>query len=241
MWVSRLTPPDLVACFTAWEPVALNKSQKIEEPSLVDKLVGLIRDAIINGDIEPGSHIRIKKLADDYGVSMIPVREALARLLSSRLIRVENNRGYFVVDRPTASQFAQFVQARELFESSIIAAGFDNVEPGDLKKLRSLNERMRKVAASQRADRTVKWFSLNAEFHQVLVGLARNEYLSDQYADLSLGNMHFQLVRSYPTEFTSLETLVDQHDALIAALEARDKETFFSVFSAHIRNVTIED
>lgn len=219
----------------------MNKSHKIEEVSLVDKLVGLIRDAIINGDIEPGAHIRIKKLSDEYGVSMIPVREALARLLSSRLIRVENNRGYFVVDRPTADQFAQFVEARELFESSIINAGFDNAGPSDLKKLRSLNDRMRKVAASQRADRTVKWFGLNAEFHQVLVGLARNTYLSDQYADLSLGNMHFQLARSYPTEFTSLETLVDQHDELIKSLEAKDRVTFFKVFSAHIRNVTIEE
>ena len=219
----------------------MNKTKKIEELSLVDRLVGLLRDAIINGEIEPGAHIGIKNISDAYGVSMIPVREALARLLASRLVRVENNRGYFVADRPTPDKFRQFIEARELFECSVIGMGFDNATPADIKKLRGLNEKMGKVAASQRKDRMVKWSALNVEFHQVLVGLARNSYLSNQYADLSFGNMHFQLVRSLPKEFTSLEQLVGEHDQMIEALEAGDRDLFFAVLSAHIRNIMIEE
>lgn len=213
--------------------------KKIEEVSLVDRLVVLIHDAIIAGELAPGAHIGTKKLADTYGVSMIPVREALARLLASRLVRVENNRGYFVASRPTPEEFRQFVEARELFEISVVKLGFSNVTAADIRKLRSLNERMRKVAKAGRADKMIEWSDLNAQFHQALVDLARNRFLSDQYSDLTYGYMHFQLVRSYPEEFMSLETLIEQHDEMIAALEARDQQLLLALLSGHIRNISL--
>ncbi len=216
------------------------ENKKITEVSLVDRLVDLIRDAIIAGELEPGAHIGIKKLADSYGVSMIPVREALARLLASRLVRVENNRGYFVASSPTPAEFKQFVEARELFEVSVVGLGFANASTADIQKLRGLNEKMRKVAKAAKPDKWVEWSGLNAEFHQALVGLARNRYLSNQYADLTFGYMHFQLVRSYPQEFTSLDTLIAQHDEMIDALELRDKDRLISVLTSHIRNITLD-
>ena len=221
--------------------MAKNGNKKIEEISLVDRLVTLIRDAILIGELAPGAHIGIKKIADDYGVSMIPVREALARLLASRLVRVEPNRGYFVTSSPTPAEFDQFVQARELFETSVAGLGFDNATPEDIGKLRRLNEKMRKVATADKKNRIVEWSRLNAEFHQTLVGLARNAYFSNMYSDLSFGNMHFQLVRSYPMEFTNLMVLVEQHDEMISALEAGDKDKLLSVLSGHIRNLTSVD
>lgn len=220
--------------------MAENGSKKIEEVSLVERLVALIRDAILRGELQPGAHIRIKRIADEYGVSMIPVREALARLLASRLVRSEPNRGYFVASRPTPAEFNQFVQARELFERSVVALGFGNATGADARRLRGLNDRMRKVAMSGRKDRTVEWSRLNSEFHQVLVGLARNAYLSDMYSDLAFGYMHFQLVRSHQAEFTNLLLLIDQHDDMIDALEAGDKDRLLSVLSAHIYNLTFE-
>ena len=215
-------------------------SQKIEELSLVDRLVVLIRDAIVGGELAPGAHIGIKKLADAYGVSMIPVREALARLLASRLVRVENNRGYFVASRPTPAEFRQFVEARELFETSVVNLGFANAAAEDSRKLRGLNDAMRAVAHADRPDKMVEWSVLNAEFHQTLVGLARNSFISAQYSDLTYGYMHFQLVRSSPEEFTSLDTLIEQHDEMIAALEAREKGRLLSLLSSHIRNVSLD-
>ncbi|MBZ0124412.1 MAG: GntR family transcriptional regulator [Roseovarius sp.] len=221
--------------------MAENGSKKIEEVSLVERLVTLIRDAILIGELEPGAHIRIKRIADEYGVSMIPVREALARLLASRLVRAEPNRGYFVVAKPTPAEFRQFVQARELFERSVVALGFDNATEADARKLRGLNDRMRKVAMSGRKNKIVEWSRLNTEFHQVLVGLARNSYLSDMYSDLAFGNMHIQLVRRYPAEFTNLLLLVEEHDEMIAALEDNDKDRLLSVLSDHIYNLTLDD
>lgn len=221
--------------------VAKIQSKRIEEASLVDRIVTLIREAIVTGELEAGAHIGIKKLADAYGVSMIPVREVLARLLASRLVRVETNRGYFVASKPTPSEFRQFVQARELFETSVVSLGFENVTSDDIRKLISLNKKMAKIAKAGKSNAMVEWGELNAEFHQTLVGLARNEYLNYHYANLSFGNLHYQLVRSYPKAFTSLETLVEQHDEMIHALERRDKKQLLSILSGHIHNVTLDD
>jgi DNA-binding GntR family transcriptional regulator len=213
-------------------------AKKIEELSLVDRLVTLIRDSIITGELEPDEHIGIKKIADEYGVSMIPVREALARLLASRLVRVETNRGYFVASKPTELEFRQFVQARELLERSVVDVGFENATPADIKKLRQLNKAMRKIAKNGAGSKMAEWGNLNAEFHQVLVGLARNTYLSDLYSDLSFGSIHFHMVRSYPMEIASLDSLVDQHDELIDVLEKRDKVTLLRLLSNHITKLT---
>lgn len=211
--------------------------KKFDDSSLVDRLVEALRDLIITGTLEPGSHIGIRKIADSYGVSMIPVREALARLLPSRLVRVENNRGYFVADRPDASEYQQFVEARELFEIAVVTVGFENATVTDIKKLRNLNSQMRKVAESRRSDRMARWSRLNGAFHQTLVDLARNAYLSNQYSDLSLGNMHTQLVQSFQKDPVSLERLVNQHDQLIDALELGNRTKFLTLLSQHIRNV----
>lgn len=217
-------------------------TNKLTDPgSLVDRLVVLIRDAILGGEYEPGAHIGIKKLADAHGVSMIPVREALARMLASRLVRVEPNRGYFVASKPTPEEFAQFVQFRELFEVSAVRLGFDNVTDADIRALRRLNEKMRKIADGNRRNATVAWGKLNGEFHQILVGLAKNDFITEQYRNLSFDHMHFQLARAYEIEFTSLKLLVEQHEGMIQALEAGDKEALLSRLCQHINNLQLND
>ena len=213
-------------------------SKQIEAVSLVDRLVVLIREAIVAGDLEPDEHIAVKKIADVHGVSMIPVREALARLLATRLVRVEPNRGYFVASQPTAEDFRQYVQARALFETSAVGAGSANATEAEIRKLRRLNERMRKLAESGKGDILLDWGKLNLEFHKILVGLARNKFIDDQYDDLSFGFVHSQLVRCHPDVLPDFSQLVEEHNAIIAALEQADGEALIRSLSDHILNLT---
>lgn len=216
-----------------------SKGKLSDAGSLVDRLVVLIRDAIVTGKYAPDAHIRVKQIAEEYGVSMIPVREALARLLASRLVRVEPNRGYFVAPRPTPEEFMQFVQFRELFETSAIALGFENVTDADLRTLRQLNDKMRKIAKSEKRNATIDWANLNSAFHQRLVDMAGNVFISGQYKSLALDHMHFQLARAYNIEFTSLKLLVEQHEGMIEALENGDKPLLVSRLSEHINNLRL--
>ncbi|SDE61652.1 GntR family transcriptional regulator [Ruegeria marina] len=211
-----------------------------EAGNLVDRLVVNIRDAIIAGDFAPGEHIRIKTVADRYGVSLIPVREALARLLATRIVISEPNRGYFVAPAPTRAEFRQFIEFRELFETSAVRLGFASVKDADIRKLERLNARMSKVAedASQ-PKHLVSWAHLNGEFHAILVGLARNAFISDQHQELSFVHMHYQLSLMDDPDYGILSALAEEHDALIAALKARDQSVFLERLSAHINAAEI--
>lgn len=221
--------------------MASSKSKLSEAGSLVDRLVVLIRDAIVAGEYPPGEHIGVSRIAREHGVSMIPVREALARMLASRLVRVEPNRGYFVAPKPTSEEFAQFVQFREIFEISAISLGFENATGNDIRTLRRLNDRMRKIVSTGKKDTRIKWAKLNGAFHQTLVDLAQNIFLSEQYRGLSFDHMHFQLARACNIEFTSFRLLVEQHDGMIEALENRDKPLLLSRLSQHINNLRLVD
>lgn len=133
----------------------------------------------------------------------------------------------------------QFVQFRDLFETSAVALGFENVTDKDIKTLRRLNDQMRKIASSEKQDNKIDWANLNSAFHQTLVDLAGNVFISDQYKSLALDHMHFQLAQAYKIEFTSLKLLVTQHDGMIEALENGDKSLLMSRLSEHINNLRL--
>lgn len=211
---------------------------QIEAPSLVDRLVVRIREDIVSGELAPGAHIKIKNIADSHGISMIPVREALARLLASRLVRVEANRGYFVASRPTPEDYAELVKARELIETSALSAGFDNITASDIRSLIALNDKMRKLAAAPRRKRNLltDWGTLNTEFHRILVGSFRNPYFDSIFADLSLES---SMARPFADELPPYAALVDQHQAIIEAIKAGDSKKAARELSRHINSLSL--
>lgn len=215
----------------------LGKKQ-LEAVSTVDRLVALIRDAIVSGQMEPGSHIGVKNLADEYGVSMIPVREALARLLSSRLVRVEVNRGYFVANRPTAEEFSYLVKARVIIETSALAEGFNQITKADISELVALNDKMRKLAEQQHQKKNVfaNWIYLNGEFHKILVGTSRNPYLNLIHEGLSL---EASMARPFADALPPLSQFIEDHDRIIQAMKDGDQDSATSVLSEHISSVIL--
>src|SRR5262245_65879526 len=57
-------------------------------------LAARLAEDIISGELEPGSKLKLNALSKRYGVSAIPLREALSRLASSGLVEIEDQRGY---------------------------------------------------------------------------------------------------------------------------------------------------
>jgi len=210
---------------------------RIEAASLVDQLVDRIRDNIVSGSFTPGARIKVKEIAEDHGVSMIPVREALARLLASRLVRAEANRGYFVASRPAPEEYAERVKARELLETSALAAGFNNIDKIDIQSLRTLNEKMRKLAAGSPDKRGIlaRWTRLNAEFHKILVGSLRNRYFDSIFSDLALES---SMARPFADNPPPYAALIEQHQAIIDAIEASNLSSAVEELTHHINSLT---
>ncbi|MBV7394516.1 FCD domain-containing protein [Mameliella sp. DP3N28-2] len=107
--------------------------------------------------------------------------------------------------------------------------------------MRRLNDKMRAIASASRRNVTVEWGTMNSEFHQTLAGLARNVIVDEQYRNLSFGFQHFQLAQAANVEFTSLSSLVEQHDGMIDALEKGGKPLLLRLLSPHINNLSLSD
>src|SRR5882757_1350178 len=70
--------------------------RKLSRHSLRDQTVEVLREAIIRGEIRPGSRINEAELADKLGISRGPLREAIQRVGAEGLIEFQRNRGAFV-------------------------------------------------------------------------------------------------------------------------------------------------
>jgi DNA-binding GntR family transcriptional regulator len=88
--------------------------------TLSDQLVSLVRDRILSGKVAPNSPIRQDALANELGISKIPLREALTRLEQEGLVHSHTNRGYFVRDL-SASEAEEVYALRLKLEPDAVA------------------------------------------------------------------------------------------------------------------------
>ena len=202
--------------------------------SLVDRVYAHLRAEIVNGQLEAGSKLNIKALADAYGVSLIPVREALARLRSTQLVTMETNQGYFVARPLTPDEFSQLFEARRMLEHSALEAGFANATADDVRDLRRINKKMtgRSVSSGSRQG-MITGQHLNNEFHALLVGLSGNKYLTKMYMDLCFDTVMW---RQIPGSDIQWPVIIAEHEAIVAAIEQRDRDALLSLITKHIES-----
>src|SRR5690348_10518744 len=93
------------------------RSMGIVQPeALWQRVVSVMRRAIVMGELEPGAHLKEPALAQRFGVSRLPVREAIAQLEREGLVRSEPRRGAFVVGI-TEQAVSDIYECRLLLES----------------------------------------------------------------------------------------------------------------------------
>lgn len=118
----------------------------------------LLREKILSGEIEPGSHLVQSELAIDMDVSTTPVREALRDLAAEGLVAFEPLRGA-VVHELSTSEFEEIYEARMLLEPMAARRAAARVTPSHLK---GFEELYRLMAVEEHVGR---WIQLNREFH----------------------------------------------------------------------------
>jgi DNA-binding GntR family transcriptional regulator len=104
-------------------------SEPAEKRTMASQLEARIRQDIINGQLAPGSRLRLKELAEAYDVGVIPLREALSRLASSGFVSAADQKG-FSVGRISAAEIADITAARLHIECKALA---DSIRQGDVE------------------------------------------------------------------------------------------------------------
>jgi len=140
-----------------------------------DRLADAIADSVLSGEFEPGLRLDEGMLAERYGVSRTPVREALRQLASTGLIEVKPRRGATVA-KATSAQLEKLFGAMAEIEATCARLSAMSMTPFERRRLQNMHETM--AAIVQRDDRDA-YATANVGFHtQVYLG-AHNDVLAD--------------------------------------------------------------
>ncbi|MHB1005374.1 MAG: GntR family transcriptional regulator [Chloroflexota bacterium] len=202
----------------------------LNRTALHEQICEAIRDRIVLGEFEPGQRLNIDQLARDMGVSTTPVREALARLISERLVLFQPNKGYTVTPPPDAGWLADLFNVRMLFEP--YAAGI-GAALGDLVVVSELERLQAQIAALDLADPYTcqRYVKLNQIFHTTIIDSAGNKALSDAYKTLSY---HAQIVLVYQLGLQDIPQVLEEHMPILRAYHATDGPCAEEAMRVHI-------
>jgi DNA-binding GntR family transcriptional regulator len=192
-------------------------------------IVDPLRRSIILGELPPGLHLEEAALAHKFGVSRIPVREALARLAHEGLVRVEPRRGAFVVG-VTEEGIGHVYEYRGLLERYAIRRAADLVDAPGLAALLALVDRM-DDAAGRDERRLVA--QIDAEFHRLVIALTGNPRLSAAWE--SMAGMVAAILGITDRLHPDLRQAVGGHRAMVDALARRDADLAELLVREHLR------
>ncbi len=184
--------------------------------ALYEEVAELLRQRIFRRELEPGSWIDELKIAEEYGISRTPLREALKVLAAEGLVTMKVRRGAYVTE-VSEKDLADVYHLLSLLESDaagVVARVATDAEMGELKALHAELE-----AAVGDRDR---FFAINERFHMRLLELASNRWRDQMVADLRKVmklNRHNSLLKS-----GRIEESLTEHRAIMAALAARDPQ-----------------
>ena len=145
--------------------------EKIAVKTLRQEVYDQLRDKIISADILPGETISLRELAQKFGVSLMPVREALWQLESERIIVIESNKR-IRVNTLTAKEMKEALRLRLMLESTAAERACDLRPESALLKVRKQLE-----ALQSAADRPKGFMRKNSQFHISIYSLADSPLL----------------------------------------------------------------
>ena len=189
--------------------------------ALYEEVAELLRERIFSRELAPGSWIDELKLAEAYGISRTPLREALKVLATEGLVTMKVRRGAYVTE-VSSSDLADVYHLLSLLESDaagVVATKATDAELAELKKLHKELEAAAKPGKAGKAN-TDQFFSLNEQFHMRLLAIANNRWRDQMVADLRKVmklNRHNSLLKT-----GRIAESLAEHQAIMDALLARD-------------------
>ncbi|MGA5804974.1 GntR family transcriptional regulator [Streptomyces cellulosae] len=213
------------------EPVLPRPRPAVQRSSVRGQILAALRTALVIGDLRPGEVYSGPALAERFGVSATPVREAMQQLAQEGAVEVVPNRGFRVVER-SERELAELAEVRALIEVPVMLRLARTVPPERWAGLRPLAEATVRAASSgcratyAEADRAFHSAVLTLAGNQQLVGVAEELHRRAQWP-LVGGNA--------PGGGTRAELIADAHEhtALLDALIAGDLDVVRALVGEH--------
>jgi DNA-binding GntR family transcriptional regulator len=189
---------------------------RLDHQTLNDRAYGALKQGLISGKFDPGEVLVIRKLAELYGISATPVREALQRLVAEGALELRNNRSV-AVPTLSAATFEELVSVRCAMEGLAGARAAPRMAEATLSTMRGLLADMDKAIAGRQSRR---YLTLNEKFHFAIYRSAGSPVILGIVEDL------WGRIGPYLNVLMDSDSYVpasnNAHRRILAALEKRD-------------------
>jgi DNA-binding GntR family transcriptional regulator len=188
-----------------------------------------LRHRFVTGKVVPGSGLSTRSLAQELGVSQMPVREALSRLAAEGAVEIRSKRR-IVVPPMTAERFADLLRCRELLEPEAAALAMPHIDGARLKRLRAVDDALGEALESGDVQ---NYMQCNFDFHFLIYRAQPRTTLSQLIETLWLQFGPYMRV-VYGRFGTA--NLVDQHERAMRAIRDRSATRLKRAILADIRD-----
>ncbi|MGD2206127.1 MAG: GntR family transcriptional regulator [Anaerolineae bacterium] len=189
----------------------------------------LIRESITTLELEPGVPINEGQLAEDLGMGLVPVREALKLLAHENLVVITPRHGLYVSD-VNVPDLDQLSEIRLTLEGLGARLAAQRATPDDLV----IMEALRQELASAPPEDSRRLFDIDHKFHQAISRAAHNRYLADALERVfgpskRLWHLAMPHVRFLPPA-------VEEHVDMVEAIKAGDADRAEQVMRTHVQD-----
>jgi DNA-binding GntR family transcriptional regulator len=186
--------------------------------TLREKILETIRESILKGTLSPGEKVAEPELAERFGISRTPIREAFRQLESEGYLTVIPRKGA-VVTSLSERDVQEFYAIKSILEGYAARMAAENLTTKDIERLEAINNRLEQLAK----EGDVKtFFRIHQEFHELFIRAAGNERLFEIISQLL---MKFNRLRMASLSLPGrMEISVQEHHKIIAAFKSKDGE-----------------
>lgn len=203
-------------------------TKKLTPSALYEQVAEQLRQRIFQRELEPGAWIDELKIAEEYGISRTPLREALKVLAAEGLVTMKLRRGAYVTE-VSRKDIADVYHLLSLLEADAASVVADKASDEQLQRLALTHEELR-----QNTGDAERFFALNESFHMQILEIADNRWRNQLVADLRKVmklNRHKSLFRQ-----GRIEDSLAEHEAIMQALLQRKSQMAMDCVQKHFRN-----
>jgi len=188
--------------------------------SLPETTYAWLRERILSGALPPGTELRQERIAKKFGVSRVPIREAMSRLQAEGLVELRPRRGFAVTSLDLA-QIVEIFELRMAIEEHALTTATVLRSERDVAEVKAILDKMRSLN-HQDADYLAQWAELNRQYHMRLIASANRERLAKIASNLSDAVEPYVRIESHLTG--EVEQAELQHMAIFEAFRQGDAE-----------------
>lgn len=189
---------------------------------------------IISATLAPGTPVTEKELAQRYGVSRTPAREALLRLAEERLVEVVPKSGTFV-SRISLSMLRESMAARKALEGVTVRAAARNASQSQVMQLRAIIQRQQEDAE---AGNEAAFHKSDEEFHAALATAGNYDGIWDLILQVKIHIDRYRLL-TLPQP-GRMQLVVQEHKAIIEAIAQRDGGEAVARMEGHLDRLRLD-